>query len=133
MVVLHLICIAGTIAAFGISLSGGSSPPECKVLDPDAASELIGTSGKDLQILDVRTPEEFQSEHIHDAVNVNVRDPDFAEQISMFKEDMPVLAYCKSGVRSETAGTTLVSKGFKEVYLIKGGIEGWKGAGYPVE
>jgi len=129
MVVLHLIGIAGTIAA----LLGSSSSSGCKVLDPDAASELIKTSGKDLQILDVRTPEEFQSDHIHDAVNVNVRDPGFAAQISMFKEDMPVLAYCKSGVRSESAGTTLVSTGFKEVYLIKGGIEAWKGAGYPVE
>jgi rhodanese-related sulfurtransferase len=134
MTLLHTVCIVGSLVTlFGISLFGASSASECKVLDVDAAYELIETSGTDLQILDVRTPEEFQSGHIHNATNVNVRDPDFAEQISMFKEDMPILAYCKSGVRSQSAGSILVSKGFKEVYHMKGGIEAWLRAGYPVE
>ena len=134
MFVLHIAYIASTIVfILGNSLFGGPSPSGYEILDVDAASDLIETCGKDLQILDVRTPEEYQSEHIHDAVNINVRDPGFAEQISMFKQDMPVLVYCKGGVRSESAASILTSKGFKQVYSMQGGIDTWKKAGYQVE
>jgi len=117
----------------GSSLVGGSSSSGYETLDVDAASDLIEASGEGLQILDVRTPEEFQSGHIRSAVNINVRDPGFAEQISMLKKDMPVLAYCKGGVRSESASTILVSKGFKQVYNMQGGLDTWVKAGYKVE
>jgi len=129
MILLHIAYIVCMIAL----LFGNSSPSAYKILDADEVSELIDTSGKDLQIVDVRTPEEFKSEHIRSAVNVNVRDPNFAEQISMFKEDMPILAYCRSGARSESAASILASKGFKQVYSMKGGLSTWKNAGYPVE
>jgi rhodanese-related sulfurtransferase len=132
-----VLCIAGIagliVFLFGSSIFGFFSPSGHKILDVDAASDLIEASGKDLQILDVRSPEEFQSGRIQSAVNINVRDPDFAEQIFMFKQDMPILVYCRSGVRSESAASILVSKRFTQVYNMQGGLEAWMRAGYQVE
>jgi rhodanese-related sulfurtransferase len=134
MIILHIFCIASMMMLlFGSSLFGGSSVSGYETLNVAAASDLIETSGKYLQILDVRTPEEFQSGHIRSAVNINVRDPDFAEQISTLKKAMPILTYCRSGIRSESAASTLVSKGFKQIYNMQGGVDAWVKAGYPVE
>jgi len=134
MVVLYVAGIASTIIFFFVFFIFGETPvSKYETVDVDVAYDLIEKSSEELQILDVRTPEEYQSEHIHDAINVNVRDPDFENQISTFKEDMPVLVYCRSGVRSESAASILASKGFKEIYNMQGGIESWKRAGYQVE
>jgi rhodanese-related sulfurtransferase len=131
--ILHIVCITSTIALlFGGALFLDSSPSEYEVLGVDEVHELIEVSGEDLQILDVRTPDEFQLAHIYGAVNINVRDLDFAEQISVLEQDMPILVYCKSGVRAELAASILISKGFTMVYLMKGEFDTWVNAGYPV-
>jgi rhodanese-related sulfurtransferase len=43
-----------------------------------------------------------------------------------------IVAYCRRGVRSESAYTTLTSNGFTLVWVMEGGIEAWIAAGYPV-
>jgi rhodanese-related sulfurtransferase len=55
------------------------------------------------QLLDVRTPEEFQSGHLKDAVNFNVLASDFQSQVSKLDKSQPVFVYCKVGGRSADA------------------------------
>jgi rhodanese-related sulfurtransferase len=43
-----------------------------------------------------------------------------------------IVVYCRKGVRSETAYTTLLSNGYTLVWVMQGGIEQWSAAGYPV-
>jgi rhodanese-related sulfurtransferase len=134
MIILCIACIVSTVVLLlGSSLLNSSSVSGHTILNVDAASDLIERSGKDLQILDVRTPEEFESGRIQSAININVRDPEFAEQISMLKQDMPILIYCRSGVRSESAASILALERFTQVYTMRGGIETWMRAGYQVE
>jgi rhodanese-related sulfurtransferase len=83
-------------------------------------------------IVDVRTPEEYQSGHLVNATLINYYDSDFKEQISKLDKSKPVYVYCKAGVRSAKAANILRESGFKEVYDLQGGFDAWSGAGKPV-
>jgi len=50
-----------------------------------------------IQLVDVRTPEEFAEGHIKGAVNINFKDGDFAQQIQSQTKSMAVYVYCRSG------------------------------------
>ena len=84
--------------------------------------KLFGGSSVDLkelvkngsQIIDVRTPSEFQSGHIKGAINIPLQTLD--KGLSKIKKDKPVITCCASGMRSASAKSILKSKGFNEVH-----------------
>ena len=79
-----------------------------------------------IQLLDVRTPEEWQQGTIKGAIKVNFYNSDFEEQaIKKLNKDQPVYIYCKSGGRSKKASELLTKKGFK-TYNLLGGYTEWK-------
>lgn len=78
-----------------------------------------------VQILDVRTSEEFAEGHIKGAIQVDVFSANFlADAESKLKKDRTVAVYCRSGKRSANAAKQLTSKGFKVINL-EGGIMAW--------
>lgn len=81
-------------------------------------------------LLDVRTPEEFNSGHIPGAVNISVET--LADRLSEVPRDQPVVVYCRSGNRSATAAQILAEAGYADVYDL-GGITTWAAQGLPVE
>lgn len=94
----------------------------------------------DIFILDVRTPNEFNSSHIKGATLIPVSNA-FGSNLSsdsLLKVrigEVPkkkVLVYCRTGRRSDTASTMLVNAGYSQVYNMAGGITAWIDAGYPV-
>ena len=82
-------------------------------------------------LVDVRSPEEFATNHLENSSNINVNDPDFAKKAALLDESKNVLVYCKSGSRSAKAAVQLKATGYK-VYDLKGGILRWKAEGYKV-
>jgi len=54
-------------------------------------------------VLDVRTPEEFQSGHLAGAVNMNINDPGFEQQVARLDTTQSVYVYCLAGSRSARA------------------------------
>lgn len=94
----------------------------------------------DVFILDVRTPDEFNSSHIKGATLIPVSNASGSNLSpdSLLKarvDEVPekkILVYCRTERRSETASTMLVNAGYSEVYNMEGGITSWVGAGYPV-
>ena len=86
-----------------------------------------------IQLLDVRTPGEYQSGHLANALQANWNDEaQFQERAKALDKSKPVYTYCLSGARSNAATTWLRSKGFT-AYNLSGGINAWKIAGKPVE
>ena len=85
-----------------------------------------------IQLLDVRTPQEYAEGHIDGAININVKSDDF-QQIAEkeLSKDSTILVYCRSGRRSMDAAELLTKLGFKVVNL-KGGIIEWREKGLPV-
>lgn len=95
-------------------------------LSPDEFAEGIRTHN-DAIILDVRTPDEFNSGHLPGAVNIDIQGYDFHEQIENLDPARAYYVYCRSGGRSGTACRFMQSKGFGEVYNLAGGILAWEG------
>ncbi len=81
---------------------------------------------REITLLDVRSPGEFNKFHIDGAVNIPV--PDTRTQFDRLK-DKSVYVMCSSGHRSSTASSILLQKGITGVTNIPGGITGWSGAG----
>ncbi len=84
-------------------------------------------------ILDVRTPQEFVGGHISGAVNLDIYDNGFKDALGKLDKSRPVLVYCKSGGRSESAMKMMGQMGFNEVYNLQGGMLAWSNAGKPVD
>lgn len=93
--------------------------------DPDTAKKGI--------LIDVRTPEEYAEGHLPNAINIDVEDDSFAEQMDEIKKSKNVYLYCKTGKRSARAVVIADTLGFKNIYNLDGGFIGWKEAGKAVE
>lgn len=86
-----------------------------------------------VQLLDVRSPQEFAEGHIAGAININVQSDDFRQRADKeLSKDSTILVYCRSGRRSMDAAETLTELGYKVVNL-KGGIIEWNEEGLPVK
>ena len=81
---------------------------------------------EDINILDIRTPKEFESGHIENATNINYYDKDFAEQIQDIDKSKPIVIYCHSGYRSHRALEIFKQTGFDTVYDMTKGYVGWQ-------
>ncbi|AWI25842.1 thioredoxin domain-containing protein [Flavobacterium pallidum] len=93
-----------------------------------AFAEKIKTT-PEAQILDVRTPEEYNDQHIDNAKNVNWNSDDFAQKVATYDKSKPVFVYCMSGGRSKQAAAKLSEMGFTSIYELQGGIMKWNAAG----
>jgi rhodanese-related sulfurtransferase len=89
--------------------------------------------GRDVLILDVREPDEYNAMHIRDSVFAPRGILESAAEWG-FDDTIPelvkarnreVIVVCRSGNRSVLAGRTLQLMGFKKVKSLKTGLRGW--------
>lgn len=81
---------------------------------------------EDIQLIDVRTPEEIEQGFIETAKFTNFFDHDFYIKVTkQLDKRKPVYLYCRSGARSSKSAKILQEKGFK-VYNVIGGYNQWK-------
>ena len=86
-----------------------------------------------IQVLDVRTPGEYQSGHLENAMLADWNnETEFKERVKSLDKSKPVYTYCLSGGRSGAASGWLRQNGFT-AYNLNGGINAWKNAGKPLE
>jgi rhodanese-related sulfurtransferase len=87
-----------------------------------------------VQILDVRTPEEYMSGHIKNTLLANWNDKaEFSRRVAFVDKNKPVYIYCLAGGRSAAAAKQLRTEGFENVIELSGGINAWKAANKPLE
>ena len=110
------------MAAFPFFSQGKSD--KIKSLRPSKFRQLI-TETK-VQLIDVRTPEEYEQHKIEGAQLMDIYDPNFEEMIDASLDvSIPVAVYCHSGVRSMSAARILAEKGFT-TYNLLGGMLFWR-------
>ena len=98
----------------------------------NAAAFADGVATRRVQILDVRTTEEYTLGHIEGAVHVDVQHTNFGAHVRQLLDPaLPVYVYCRSGKRSLTAAYILARAGYRVVNLA-GGIMEWAAAGRPI-
>ena len=119
------------IALFTCCL-GSCGQQEFKTVDADEFEREIASGN--VQLVDVRTAEEFADGHIasEGVRNIDVKQPDFAGRADeVLDKGKTVAVYCRSGKRSANAARQLAKKGFNVINL-DGGILEWQHRGKPV-
>lgn len=124
-----VIALVGVISFYGCT----TAQPE-KTQTQFSATEFFAKvkQGKDVQLVDVRTPEEFKTGHIENAINVDWSGSSFEEQIALLDKSKPVFVYCLSGGRSSSAAKKMRRSGFEHVFEMPGGMMEWRNNRLPI-
>ena len=93
-----------------------------EVIEKETFKELIE---KNIQVIDVRTAEEYRDGYIKNAINIDFKSSEFIQNISRLDKNKSYLIYCKSGNRSGKASKVMDSLGFYKIYDLKGGFMNW--------
>ena len=83
------------------------------------------------QIIDVREVSEYESVRIKDSKSVPLTT--FEEKLNLIDKKTPIYLQCGVGKRAQKAAEFLSDLGYKNLYVVEGGIKAWIEAGYPVE
>lgn len=133
---------AAALAAAGCGGDSAATPAETATrgestvaappthLQPTDAQALIATG--DVEVLDVRTPEEYAEGHIDGATLIDFYEPDFVDRIAELDRGVSYVVYCRSGHRSGQTVALMARQGFTAVNDVDGGIIAWDAAGLPV-
>ena len=97
-----------------------------------SVEEFDSFSLDEFKLVDVRTLEEFESGHISTAINIDFFSSNFIDEIKEFETSLNLILYCRTDNRSSKSAKILADNDFKNIYVIKGGIEEWIGQGNPV-
>lgn len=92
-----------------------------ETIDTNKANEIMANGAV---LIDVRTVDEFNREHIPNAVNIPL---DQIDTIN-YGKDVPIIVYCQTGLRSEEAVKKLVDMGYTSLYNLDGGLLNWGGS-----
>ncbi|MDG1015052.1 MAG: rhodanese-like domain-containing protein [Flavobacteriaceae bacterium] len=82
-----------------------------------------------VQLIDVRTPEEYSDGHILNSKNIDFLNENFELYIQKLDKKSPVIVYCQSGGRSAKSALKLLSNSFVKIYDLDGGFSKWLSEG----
>ena len=81
---------------------------------------------KNTQLIDVRTPQEYELGHISGSVNIDFYDEKlFDKFFNKVEKSVPIYIYCRSGNRSKKSSEKLKDLGFLKIYDLEGGYKNW--------
>ena len=91
----------------------------------DIVAEELDKKRGEVQLIDVRQPEEFVGElgHIPGAKLIALGT--LPENLLALSKDSPIVFICRSGGRSARAAAFAYQSGFDKVYNLKGGMIRW--------
>jgi rhodanese-related sulfurtransferase len=101
-----------------------------KEVDPTELHGILQEQGENLVLIDVRTPAEAARGGIHGARNIPLHLlPLLGQELDARSR---VVLYCHSGARSAQGCAFLATRGYGNVFNLRGGILGWVQGGRPV-
>ena len=142
--VLQIICLlmgAALLGVFTNQIRGDSLPlfqplPERSVgyIDLNDAHQRLGNLKT--VFVDARSSEAYQRRHIDGALSLPIMEVESAyPAISAKLIGKTVIVYCggPSCTKSERVGQLLLQRGHGSVLVLKAGLSGWSGRGFPTE
>ena len=112
------------IPLFVLIMAGCTASNRFESVDATRFGEVI--KHPEVQLVDVRTADEYNSGHIVGAENMDVNQSDFDSRVATLDKHRPVALYCRSGRRSKIAAERVATHGFTVIEL-DGGILSWHG------
>jgi rhodanese-related sulfurtransferase len=126
----HFLAIAAAFVCLA-AFADDKKAADVTHVDAEGGGKLVA-EGK-VTVLDVRTPDEYKEGHIAGAKNIDFTENDFEKKAAELDKSKSYLVHCASGRRSTASLEVLQKLGFKHLYHLDGGFNGWKKAGKPVE
>ena len=105
--------------------SGISILFESKKINEISDAQFTEIQHTDYILVDVRTPEEYESGHIQDAVNFDFYSESFQNDILSLDKSSSIILYCRTQNRSTKTANYLIENGYKEIIVLVGGITSW--------
>ncbi|MFD0740265.1 Grx4 family monothiol glutaredoxin [Lysobacter koreensis] len=105
----------------GLVIDNPNAPPKVTALSPVEAAERVKAGT--LKLVDVRPPEERALASVN--VPFSTLDGDALAQLEALPKDTPLAFLCHHGQRSAQAAEHFRGLGFRQLFNIDGGIEGW--------
>jgi rhodanese-related sulfurtransferase len=118
------------VVAF-ISCKEKSTTPRVEIISVQEMKDVL--QEESVQLIDVRTRNEYATNHIKNAKNIVYQGDDWEDQVAKLDKEKPVYVYCQKGGRSAKCASLLEEAGFEKVYDLNGGISQWMAEGNTVE
>lgn len=111
-----------------------SSKKGIEEMEPKEAFTVIEKhhNDPDFVILDVRSPEEYEKEHLEGARLLEVKKNSLEAELMKLDKEKEYFVYCRAGRRSLKAAELMKKHGIMNVVNITGGISKWKSKRLPV-
>jgi len=104
-------------------------PEQVPQMDANQLHVVLGR--ENVQVVDVRAPDEWSEGHLPGAIHIPLAA--LPERVGELDASRPIVLHCKGGGRSSIATSFLQSKGLRGVSNLTGGYEGWVAEGFEVE
>jgi len=129
-----VIIIAVIFWGFIVWSPSAQSDQQFTTVSPKEASALIDKhkGDPDFVILDIRTPGEYQSGHIENAIMIDFYSKTYAQEVNRLDKAKTYLIHCRSGNRSTRSMALFEKLHFQKIYHLSSGINGWKSEGLPL-
>jgi len=96
--------------------------PEINII---SESDFIELQDSEYTLIDVRTQDEFDLGHINSAINLDFYSDTFKNDILSLPKNETIVLYCRTNNRSSKTATILQENGYRDILVIKGGINEW--------
>jgi rhodanese-related sulfurtransferase len=129
-----LILLAALVSAGVSALVHPRRPPwsEDALLPGEVTLKTVLAWGPKVLWVDARSQNEYQAEHVPNAILLNLEDWDrlFPRFLDRWSPDQKIVVYCSASScqLSHEVAKRLEQSGVSPVYVLKGGWERWKGA-----
>lgn len=97
--------------------------PSSIYVSPLEFKSIISNLAGNLKIVDVREPSELEICRLENSINIPL--DELVDRCNELDKTTPCYIVCLSGRRAETAADILISKGYKKIYIVKGGLKRW--------
>ena len=110
-----------------------ATAPVVNTVPPGDVARLRA-EGRKIDLVDVRTPAEYEQLHAEGArlVPLDGLDPRAVIATRTGAADEPLYVICRSGARASKACAAFHAAGFGHALCVEGGTDGWEKAGLPV-
>ncbi len=130
--ILVLLIVGMSFVSCAQGKPSGKTPTESELKSLEGTTQRVSKEtfkaymdSNTVQLVDVRTPEEYAAGNIKGAVNYDFYNSAFKSKLETLDKNQPVLIYCKSGGRSSQALELMKTMGFKTVLELEGGYSNW--------
>ncbi len=122
-IIVIIALLAASFIGFGtVGLAAGET------LDVSTSTTELLVGDKNAVILDVRSPEEFNSGKIPSSINIDIyKGQGFIYLVDELDKAKNFYVYCRSGARSGQACSVMNQMGIQNAYNLLGGIMEWRG------